>query len=162
MSPRSLEGLRRRLVSLTVISILLATANATAAPIVKDGEVPADGLDHFFLDFDVPDGIKEIEVRHDDKSAVNILDFGLYDMDGYRGWGGGTTEPTIVGELAASRAYVPGPIKAGRWRVIVGKAKVVASPAVYHVEIDLRTAPTLTPIARKPYQIAGARTIEER
>ncbi len=142
--------------------IALHATSAAAAPIVKDGEVPADGLDHFFLDFDVPAGTKEIEIRHDDKSAANILDFGLYDQDGYRGWGGGTGEPTIVGETAASRAYVPGPIKPGTWRVVVGKAKVVASPALYHVEIDFRTAPTLTPIVRKPYKVAAARKTETR
>lgn len=146
------------------MAALVATHGATAraASIVKDGEVPADGLDHFFLDFDVPDGTKEIEVRHDGKSAVNILDWGLYDQDGYRGWGGGTTEPIVIGETAASRAYVPGPIKAGKWRVVVGKAKVVASPALYHVEIDFRTTPTLTPVPRKPYHPAAARKTELR
>jgi hypothetical protein len=142
--------------------VTLGVTSASAAPIVKDGEVPADGPDHFFIDFDVPAGTKEIEIRHDDKSAANILDWGLYDPDGYRGWGGGTTEATIVGETAASRAYVPGPIKAGTWRVIVGKAKVVSSPALYHVEIDLRSAPTLAPVPRKAYQVAAARKSELR
>ena len=146
------------------MTILLAVraTTAQAAPIVKDGEVPANGLDHFFLDFEVPAGTKEIEIRHDDKSSANILDWGLNDQDGYRGWGGGTTEPTIVGETAASRAYVPGPIKPGVWRVVVGKAKVVASPALYHVEIELRTAPTLAPDPRKPYQVAGPRLMALR
>jgi hypothetical protein len=129
---------------------------------VKDGDVPADGLDHFFLEFDVPAGTKEIEIRHDDKSAANILDWGLLDQDGYRGWGGGTSEPIVIGETAASRAYVPGPIKPGKWRVVVGKAKVVASPATYHVEIDLRTAPTLPVVPRKPYQVAAPRKTETR
>jgi hypothetical protein len=142
--------------------VVLHASSSTAAPIIKDGEVPADGLDHFFLDFEVPAGTKEIEIRHDDKSAANILDWGLYDPDGYRGWGGGTSEATIVGETAASRAYVPGPIKAGTWRVVVGKAKVVASPALYHVEIDLRTAPTLAPVPRKAYQVAAPRKTELR
>ena len=142
--------------------IALQAGLASAAPIVKDGVVPADGPDHFFLDFDVPAGTKEIEIRHDDKSAANILDWGVYDQDGYRGWGGGTSEAVVINETAASRAYVPGPIKPGTWRVVVGKAKVVASPALYHVEIDLRTAPTLTPVPRKPYQVAAPRKVELR
>ena len=33
---------------------------------------------------------------------------------------------------------MPGPISAGTWRVVIGKAKVVSSPAVYHLEIILR------------------------
>jgi hypothetical protein len=146
-----------------VLALLtLQTGQAFAAPIVKDGVVPADGPDHFFLDFDVPAGTKEIEVRHDDKSDANILAWGVNDQDGYRGWGGGTSEPVVIGETAASRAYVPGPIKPGTWRVIVGKAKVVASPALYHVEIDFRTAPTLPTIPRKPYQVAAPRKTELR
>lgn len=151
---------RRPLSVAAVAALVVAVAPrvASAAPLVLDGDVPNDGLDHFFLDFDVPAGTKEIEIRHDDKSDANILDFGVNDQDGYRGWGGGTTEPAVIGELAASRAYVAGPIKPGKWRVVVGKAKIVASPAQYHVEIDFRTAPTLTPPAGlRPYADAPAR-----
>jgi MYXO-CTERM domain-containing protein len=137
-------------------------SRANAAPIVKEGDVPNDGLDHFFVDFDVPAGTKEIEIKHDDLSDTNILDFGLYDQDGYRGWGGGTSEPTIVGEQAASRAYLAGPIKPGTWRVVVGKAKVVASPAKYRIEIELRTTPTLPPTVRVPYKAPSPRKTETR
>ncbi len=147
---------------LAALAWTASASSASAAPIVKDGPVPTDGPDHFFLDFDVPPGTKEIQVVHSDESDANILDWGLLDQDGYRGWGGGTTEPVVIGELAASRAYVPGPIKPGTWRVVVGKAKVVASPAVYHVEIDFRTAPTLTPVPRKPYEVAAPRKTEVR
>jgi len=92
-------------------------------------------------------------VRHDDRSEDNILDFGLDDPQGYRGWGGGTGEPAIVAEQAASRAYVPGPIVEGTWRVVIGKAKVVSSPAVYHLEVILRDRPTLAPQPeRRPYR----------
>jgi hypothetical protein len=153
----------RRPLSTAAASIVALAASmsprlAEAAPVVIDGDVPQGGPDHFFLDFDVPAGTKEIEIRHDDKSDANILDWGVVDPDGYRGWGGGTTEPAIIGELASSRAYVSGPIKPGKWRVVVGKAKVVASPAQYHVEIDLRTAPTLPPATdRRPYAAAPAR-----
>lgn len=109
----------------------------------KEGEVPADGLDHFFVPFDVPAGTTEIEVRHDDLSEENILDFGLLDPNGYRGWGGGTEEPAVVGVGAASRAYVPGPIPAGVWQVVVGKAKIAQPPGRYSIDITLRDAPTL-------------------
>ena len=140
----------------------LHASPAAAAPVVIDGAVPADGLDHFFVDLEVPAGTKEIEIRHDDESTANILDWGLLDQDGYRGWGGGTSEPIVIGEAAASRAYVPGPIKPGTWRLVVGKAKVVASPALYHVEVEYRTAPTLPVVVRKPYEVAAARKTEMR
>src|SRR5262249_41810110 len=67
-------------------------------------------------------------------------------------------------ETGASRAYVAGPIPAGRWRVIVGKAKIVASPAQYRITVDLRTAQTIASTAdlRRPYQPAAARKKETR
>lgn len=128
-----------------------------------DGTVPDDGLDHFFLPFQVPEGTQEIEILHDDQSADNILDWGLDDPNGYRGWGGGTSENAIVGVNAASRAYVPGPLPAGTWNVVVGKAKIVASPATYHVVVTLRTTPTLpAQTDRKPYAASAPLSNEAR
>jgi len=117
------------------------------------GEVPDGEETHFFLPFDVPEGTVEIEVRHDDLSSENILDWGLEDADGFRGWGGGNSEPAVVGIEAASRSYVPGPIAAGSWRVVVGKAKIRELPARYEVDILLRDEATLAPqTERRPYQ----------
>jgi hypothetical protein len=127
-----------------------ALAQETIIPL--DGVVPEGEETHFFLPFDVPAGTAEIEVRHDDLSAANILDWGLDDPNGFRGWGGGNVEPAIVGVEAASRSYVPGPIPPGHWEVVVGKAKVRETPASYSVQVVLRTAPTLAPqTERAPY-----------
>jgi hypothetical protein len=135
------------------ITALFTARNAHAdQTLTFDGAVPTDGLDHFFIPFQVPAGIQEIEILHTGAPSANILDFGLNDTNGYRGWGGGTSEDAIVGVSAASRAYVPGPLPAGTWNVIVGKAKIVASPATYHVVVTLRTLPTLAPQTdRKAY-----------
>ena len=131
-------------------------ARAGEMVIPLSGEVPDDGLDHFFVPFDVPKGIVEIEVRHEDDSATNILDWGLYDPDGFRGWGGGNSEPAIVGEEAASRSYVPGPIEPGPWQVVVGKAQIMEPPGAYTIEILLRDTATLKPQTRTPYEHAEA------
>jgi hypothetical protein len=133
--------------------VLLSTATASAAPIVLEGDVPKDGGDFHYLPFTVPAGTVEIEVRHDDLSSANILDFGLDDPMGFRGWGGDLSEPSIVGLESASRCYTPGPITPGEWKVVIGKAKI-KEPAKYHVEIDLRTAPTLPKQPRQPYKPA--------
>lgn len=133
------------------VASLVFSAVASAAPMIIEGDVPNDGLDHFFLPFDVPAGTKEILIRHSDESTSNILDWGVYDQNGYRGWGGGTSEDVVINEHAASRAYVPGPITPGRWEVIAGKAKIVSSPATYHVEIEFRTEATLAAQQREVY-----------
>ncbi|MBX5481106.1 MAG: CehA/McbA family metallohydrolase [Myxococcaceae bacterium] len=134
------------------VAFTLIARTGNAEPLVLEGEVPDDGAAFFSLPFEVPAGTKEIEVRHDDLSDQNILDWGLEDPKRFRGWGGGNTEPAIVGEAAASRSYLPGPLPAGTWKVIVGKAKIVDPPARYHVEVELRGAPTLAPqTERTPY-----------
>lgn len=138
-----------------------ARADETVIPIA--GQVPKDGLDHFFVEFEVPAGIVEIEVRHDDLSAINVLDWGLYDPNGFRGWGGGNAEPAVVGLDAASRSYVPGPIPAGTWAVVVGKARVDELPGEYAIEVVLRDVPTLVPQPeRTPYAHVRALVDEPR
>lgn len=116
----------------------LTSTAASQELIVIEDEVPDDALDHFFVPFVVPDGTVEIEIRHDDLSEENILDWGLVDQTGaLRGWGGGNTEPAIVGVQAASRSYLAGPIEPGTWNVVVGKAKIAEQPASYSIEIEL-------------------------
>lgn len=134
----------RRASLLVLASLLLApAARAAETRLALGGNAPEGGPDHFFVPFEVPAGTKEIAIVHKSLTQGNTLDFGLLDPAGYRGWGGGTSEDTVVGEQAASRAYVPGPIPAGTWKVVVGKAFVGASPAAYQLEVILRDAPTL-------------------
>lgn len=142
----------RSFVVVACVTLLPSVALAGEQVLVFDGEVEPGGLDHEFVEFEVPEGIVEIEVRHDDMSEANILDWGVYDAEAFRGWGGGNSEPAVIGIDAASRSYVPGAIEAGTWRVVIGKAKIVESPAPYHIEVVLRGTATLEPQPeRMPY-----------
>jgi len=147
-------GARPTLAATLAALAVLAGAGSTRADSTKvyEGDVPVGGPDHFFVPFEVPTGTQEIQVVTDDLSKENILDFGLEDAQGYRGWGGGTSEPIVVSTRAASRAFVPGPLDRGGFRIIAGKAKIVASPAKYRIEVTFRDAPTLAPQEeRRPY-----------
>src|SRR5688572_28418197 len=136
-----------------VVMLVPGSAGAAETLMPLDGGIAAGGLDHEFVEFEVPAGIVEIEVRHGDGSDADILDWGLHDPQGFRGWGGGNDEPAIVGALAASRSYLPGPIEPGTWRVLIGKAKIVTSPLPYALEVVLRDEVTLAPQPeRMPYQ----------
>jgi hypothetical protein len=151
----------RRMRALSVLATLVVLARPSFAfaqtPIVIDGTITDTMPRYFTVPFTVPPGTVEIEVRHDDLSANNILDWGLQDPNGYRGWGGGNTEPAVVNEMAASRSYLPGPIPPGEWAVMIGQAKIVDRPAHYHLEIDLRTTATLAPMTeRHPYSPVAA------
>ncbi|HYO53455.1 CehA/McbA family metallohydrolase [Archangium sp.] len=145
------------------LACLLACTSAFAAgPLVMEGEVPTEG-GFFDVPFEVPPGTVELEVRHDDLASENILDWGLEDPDGFRGYGGGNEEPALVGEKAASRSYLAGPLTPGTWKVTVGKAKIGKTPARYRIEVHLRTKATLTPQPeRQPYQPADALSSQPR
>lgn len=138
--------------TLLLLALWCGHARADDTVLVLDGTLGEGGPDHVFLPFEVPEGVVEIEVRHDDLSAANILDWGLDSPEGFRGWGGGNPEPAVVGLDAASRSYLTGPIPAGTWNVVVGKAKIVETPASYAVRVTLRTQATLIPqTERTPY-----------
>ena len=156
--------MKLRLTSFALLATL-AVANPALADETRvlEGAVPTDGPDHFFIPFDVPAGTAEIEIRDLRTDKTNVLDRGLDDPKGYRGWGGGTSEPSIIGARAASRAYVPGPIAAGTWRIVVGKARIEKSPPTYKYEVVLRTAATLPDQTdRTPYKPRPAIKTERR
>lgn len=127
-----------------LVAFVLATPLAAAqTPIVLEAPIPEGTPRYFAVPFTVPEGVREIEVRHDDRSEANILDWGLADPQRFRGWGGGNPEPAVVGVDAASRSYLAGVIPAGRWSVLIGQARVTERPARYRVEVVLRASPTL-------------------
>lgn len=149
-------------IGLALVCFSIAGPASAQETLVFEGEVPDEG-DYFVIPFEVPEGTAEIEVRHDDLSEANILDWGLFDPTGFRGYGGGNTEPAIVSEAAASRSYLPGAIAAGTWAVYVGKARIDEAPARYRVEVVLREEATLAPQPeRAPYAVAPAISAEAR
>lgn len=134
----------RRWTLALLLLLVPALAHAQPTTLVLEGDVPEEGR-FFDVPFEVPAGVVELEVRHSDLSDANVLDWGLEDPRGFRGYGGGNGEPAVVGEHAASRSYLAGPVTPGTWRVTVGKARITEKPARYRIEVSLRTAPTLAP-----------------
>jgi hypothetical protein len=78
------------------------------------------------LPFDVPAGTSRIELRleAEGSDARTVFDVGLRSPEGLRGWSGGRRERLHVSALDASAGYLPGPISAGRWAVILGVPNV--------------------------------------
>src|SRR5215831_8290208 len=101
--------------------LALATVLSTMS---YEGDVPVAGGDYADVAFVVPAGTQEIRIAHSDGSATDILDWGVWSPDGYRGWGGGLTDDAVIGIAQSSRGYLPGPITAGTWTVVVGKAQL--------------------------------------
>jgi hypothetical protein len=129
-----------------LVGVVVATVpTGASADEVLDlsGEVSDDGTEFVMVPFEVAGGVTEIEVEHKGLSGENVLDWGLLDPAGHRGWGGGNEESVVVGVASASRGYVPGPLPTGTWRVVIGKALIKETPARYQLQVTLRDAPTL-------------------
>lgn len=105
---------------------------------------PEAGEPVALLAFEVPPACARITVRyrHD---AGQILDLGLLDpaatpfpsAGGFRGWSGGARREVAVGLRDATPGYLAGELPAGRWHVMLGRAKVGPGGCAYRVEIDL-------------------------
>ncbi|MFM2163162.1 MAG: hypothetical protein RLZZ383_2674 [Pseudomonadota bacterium] len=127
-----------------------ATVSFGAVTIERVGVVGPEGPDHVLVPFEVPDGIVEIQVEHTTTSVGDVLDWGLDDPEGFRGWGGGNVEDAMVGVQAASRSYVPGPMPSGTWSVVIGRAKLASPEAGYQLRITLRSAEDGATLAAQP------------
>jgi hypothetical protein len=98
--------------------VVLGTAQVT-------GSVTADGGDYVDIPFTVPANTVEIEIsRTYDTTAGQILDFGVWQPEGYRGWSGGLTDDIIVGVDQSTRGYMPGAITPAPWTLVLGKARL--------------------------------------
>jgi predicted metal-dependent phosphoesterase TrpH len=94
------------------------------------------------LPFEVSHGCTRIEVRYEHQ-AGHILDLGLLDPHatpfpsegGFRGWSGSARQRIFVAQREATPGYLAGALPAGRWQVLLGRAKVEASGCRYRVEV---------------------------
>ncbi|MFH1808308.1 MAG: CehA/McbA family metallohydrolase [Pseudomonadota bacterium] len=146
---------------MSTLLFALALAMQQVPDLVLDGAVPAE-VAYFEIPLEVPAGTVEFQIAHHSTDDADVLDWGLLEPGGgFRGYGGGNLEDTVIGVAASSRSYVPGTIPAGTWALYVGKARVSSASPGYHVEVTFRTTATLPPATdRSPY--AEAAPLETR
>ncbi|HEU5038641.1 MAG TPA: CehA/McbA family metallohydrolase [Nocardioides sp.] len=105
---------------------------------------PDDTEDWHYLPFRVPSGVRQIDVSYSYPPPIdthlgyskNVVDIGLFDADGFRGWSGGARKKFRLTRTTATPGYLAGPIRAGRWRVALGPYQIV-SPVKYEVTVTL-------------------------
>jgi len=109
--------------------------------------------DWVYLPIDIPSGVRELEVNYQyDRPSVpagqrdNALDIGIFDESGiglangqgFRGWSGGFRTGFVISASDATPGYLPGPIRAGRWHVILGPYSVAPQGLRWTVAVTLR------------------------
>ena len=64
---------------------------AVLSTVHLEGDVPIGGGDYVDVPFTVPAGTVEIQISHSDNSPDTILDWGVWQPECFRGWGGGNS-----------------------------------------------------------------------
>ncbi|EPD90670.1 hypothetical protein HMPREF1486_05702 [Streptomyces sp. HPH0547] len=122
---------------------------------VLRGHLPTGAPDFVYLPVKVPEGVREISVSYRyDKPEVpagtpgNALDIGIFDERGtappgrgFRGWSGGFRDSFTLGAQQATPGYLPGPVRAGTWHVVLGPYTVAPQGLDYEVTVVLRYGP---------------------
>jgi len=110
---------------------LVATARDAAPGRPADRVVQSEltGSDHRTVrrvPFDVPEGTASVavRVRHDGANDRTVVDIGLDDPFGFRGWSGGNKSYFEVGLYRSTPSYLPGPLPAGRWSLVLSMPNV--------------------------------------
>lgn len=114
------------------------------------------------LPFKVPDGTTRIDVTYRFDEG-HVLDLGLADphlgafpsREGFRGWSGGARRAVFIARDAATPGYLPGPIPAGSWSILLGLARV-DGPCEYRIDVTLDDAPRpLVPPVARDHRVRG-------
>ncbi|WP_309647678.1 CehA/McbA family metallohydrolase [Nocardioides sp.] len=121
--------------------------------------------DWHYLPFRVPRGVRAIEVSYAYEAletgagfTANVIDLGLFDPHGFRGWSGGARSRARVSASSATPGYLAGPIAPGRWRVALGPFLVVPPGVAWKATVTLRfgpPGPAFTP-APPPRSVRGS------
>lgn len=82
------------------------------------------GTDHqtyVEVPFEVPPGMERLTLSFDyERADRTVIDLGLIDPNGLRGWSGGNKSTITVATSDSTPSYVPGPVIPGQWRLLMG------------------------------------------
>jgi hypothetical protein len=94
---------------------------ATQTIVLEGAITRADHQTYVELPFEAPPGVERVTVDfEDDRDNRTVIDLGIYDPRGFRGWSGGNKSRFTIASSDATPSYVPGPIPAGTWRLLLG------------------------------------------
>lgn len=125
-----------------LLAALAASTTAHAANILHlQGTLT--GTDHqryLELPFEVPTGTGRVAIslQHDGSKERTVIDLGLLDTNGFRGWSGGSRSAISVSRYDATGGYLPGALPPGQWKVLLGIPNIrskVRTP--YKVDVTL-------------------------
>lgn len=143
--------------------VFVPAAGQTEQTQTVTGVFPRGARDWVYLPVEIPNGVREIAVDYQyDRPTVpggergNALDIGIFDESGiglgnargFRGWSGGFRTSFAISASDATPGYLPGPVRKGRWHIIVGPYSVAPQGLTWTIHVTLRygePGPAFTP-----------------
>lgn len=106
----------------------------------------ADHETYVELPFVVPEGAGRLTVvlRHDGAADRTTIDLGLRDPERFRGWSGGARDRFTLAETDATPSYLPGPLPAGTWNLVLGVPNLRPGVTTAY-EVDIWLEPQTAP-----------------
>lgn len=146
---------------LTFLAMLVfgPMAWAQAPDVVLSGTLTgADHQTYRELAFKVPRGVTRLTVTFDyDRANHSTIDLGLRDPQRFRGWSGGNKASFTLSDAEATPSYLPGPLPAGTWRLVLGAPNIrKGATAAYQAKIwferagDAPASLSATPVTAGP------------
>jgi hypothetical protein len=88
----------------------------------------SDRQTYIELPFDVPQGVTRITIEssYTERDKHTTIDLGLFDGERFRGWSGGNKSSFTLSETDATPSYLPGPVRPGTWKLILGVPNIRA------------------------------------
>ncbi|REF98958.1 hypothetical protein DFJ67_4983 [Asanoa ferruginea] len=158
MSPVNRRQLLITAVSAGAASVVLDPVSFAAAagpgPQTRTltGTIAYGAPDWVYIPLDIPGGVNRLSVTYSyDRPTPppgtegNALDIGVFDESGhdlgeragFRGWSGGFRDSFTISASDATPGYLPGPVRRGRWHLILGPYRVVPQGLKWTVTVTL-------------------------
>ena len=96
-----------------------------------------DGSIYQYVPFDVPAGAEGITLSMRHNGLISVIDLGLFDPIGFRGFSGSERDHVVISQSDATPGYLPGPIRAGTWFVSLGLHRVDEDGVTIEVEVEI-------------------------
>lgn len=117
----------RVLIAMVVLALAACTSqpafDPATPPLVLTGEITrADHQTYREIAFTPPPGTGRISIdfSYTGRDQKTVIDIGLRDPAGQRGWSGGNKSHIEIGENDATPSYRPGAIQPGEWKLVLG------------------------------------------
>jgi hypothetical protein len=120
-------NVRQLLQTLFVLLLMVCMSDqcASGQDLELQGTIDHSHADSYLLvPFLVPPGIQRLDISfsYTGKEDHATLDLGLLDPERFRGWSGGNKHAFSIGISDATPSYLPGPLPAGTWKLLIGVA----------------------------------------